>query len=262
MAGTPLPASPRERELPGKVELLVKGARCARLPPRSPGRAGPAGPRPPALGDRLPNSAPPSIGDEAGQGCGDRREQAAPLSTSQKSPSPLQPENAGATRVPGGRGLPAAPRQAAQKHTDTGKALLQRNHLVSLEKWLKKTQLWRNEADTAFGQVPNNRPFTRRGNNAHRGVYVWQRLRLHANRTGNCKRKTKQEQTKPKRTLRVRGVPFALHFRRGPAAPGPPVNQGRNPAGVSAPTSPPRPGRGRHSARAESGRNSGAIFLV
>lgn len=72
----------------------------------------------------------------------------------------------------------------------------------------------------------------------------------------------KEQQSKKKNNPNAccgHGVPFALHFRRGPAAPRPPVNPGR-PAGDVAPTSPPDaqlPWR-----QDGDGEESGKIFLV
>lgn len=142
--------------------------------------------------------------------------------------------------------------------------MLQRNRLVSLEKWLEKkkqkqnkTQLWRNKADTAFGRPPDHRSL-------HDAVVMpiegarGRRLGLHAYGAGRGGRKTKRGNTKPRRTPRARGVPLHCTSGGGPAAPGPPVNQGQDPVGVSAPTPPPRPVRSRGGARTESARHPGA----
>ena len=66
-------------------------------------------------------------------------------------------------------------------------------------------------------------------------------------------RKTKPEKTKPKHAA-CTWCPFCIALQKGAQRHlGPPVNQGRNPAGVSAPASPPRPGCGRCGLRMESG---------
>jgi len=92
-----------------------------------------------------------------GQGEGDGRR--GPCTELKRSSRPSGAQNQKVNGWPRGAG-PQGPfdlswqqSTAAQKHEGTLKALLRRNHLVSLEEMTEKTQLWKNKAEHSILSV-------------------------------------------------------------------------------------------------------------